>query len=711
MPHPAPAAKPFVDTRKKNTQALDGQHRHRHLLLQDVGIYNPSEPAAVRCRSAFLPPISSTFPPPISSTFPPPISSTFPPPISSTFLQPTVPPALLLVPSRPISATALLPSAFLPLTAPPALSLVSSKPRSATALLPSSREPRLTRSKSAAPPPRLQHRHPARPARIGLLLAIDSAFFVIELTVGASRLPSFLSSFPFCYAVHSLALVADAFHMLNDVLSLCVGLWAVRVADTGSSKTYTYGWQRAETLGALVNGVFLVALCMSIFLEAIQRFVEVQKVKNPKLVLIVGCLGLASNILGLLLFHDHSHGDGEGGEHSHAHDPVSHAERGHSHAHAADDVHADANEAGPHAHAHSFTKADEENATLSQRSISISTPNRKSISNGEVPLRHSHRASGSFGRGFGSLDGIHVHPSAFRNEIIQAARLEAQEESEQSAEEDALLDEDGGPNEASNILSNGSPSRKHNYGSLHNRTRSFYDHSRHQHNQPHDAHDAGHGHSHGDLNMRGVFLHVLGDALGNIGVIATALIIWLCSFPGRYYFDPAISLVITAIILWSAIPLCKAASRILLQAVPVGLNIDKIKEDIEDLDRVIECHHLHVWQLSGSKLIASLHVKVDCDIQGSGSASYMHLAREIRQCLHGYGIHSSTIQPEFTSSSADVDAPDAQPDAGGPDSSSAPPTAGSKAASENDCLLDCGDNCAAGKMCCPAPGSENGKGK
>ena len=43
------------------------------------------------------------------------------------------------------------------------------------------------------------------------------------------------------YTVHSLALVADAFHMLNDVLSLCVGLWAVRVANTGSSKMYTYG--------------------------------------------------------------------------------------------------------------------------------------------------------------------------------------------------------------------------------------------------------------------------------------------------------------------------------------------------------------------------------------------------------------------------------------------------------------------------------------
>jgi zinc transporter 1 len=212
--------------------------------------------------------------------------------------------------------------------------------------------------------------------------------------------------------------------------------------------------------------------------------------------------------------------------------------------------------------------------------------------------------------------------------------------------------------------------------------------------------------------MRGVFLHVMGDALGNIGVIASALIIWLTHFPGRYYFDPGISLVITIIILYSAIPLCKAASRILLQAVPVGLSIDEITDDIESLPRVISAHHLHVWQLSDTKLVASLHVKVDCEVEGAGSASYMHLAREIRGCLHGYGIHSSTIQPEFTP----------QPDAGASSDAAngqlnpAQAANSSKAASVNSegptCLLECGDNCAGSKMCCPTDGkngSQTGK--
>jgi solute carrier family 30 (zinc transporter), member 1 len=529
--------------------------------------------------------------------------------------------------------------------------------------------------------------------------------------------------------------------MLNDVLSLCVGLWAVRVANTGSSNMYTYGWQRAETLGALVNGVFLVALCLSIFLEAIQRFVEPQVVTNPKLVLIVGCMGLASNIMGLFLFHDHGHSHGEEGEHPHSHgsDPVSIAEEGHAHAHKDTETRAVQDQSGSVAdvlpqvkvagfqpsRSHDFTKSDEDNTTLS---TTTTTPTRKSTgATADIHPRHSRRrTSGSFGRGFGSVDNLHIHPASFRNDIIQASKLEESPESE-TEEEEALLDDDGSPNETSHIFANGigspksSPQKYATYGSLSKRRSYDYSHADHHHNQPKDTsggHGHGHGHSHGDLNMRGVFLHVLGDALGNIGVIASALIIWLTTFPGRYYFDPGISLVITVIILWSAIPLCRAASRILLQAVPMGMSIDEIRADIEALDRVIEAHHLHVWQLSDTKLVASLHVKVDCEVQGSGSQSYMHLAREIRRCLHGYGIHSSTIQPEFTTPAEQAALMDAINNEEGGGGNVSPGTTnaggqGSKAASLSEgrtCLLDCSNICAQSQQCCPpGPGSVDGK--
>jgi zinc transporter 1 len=63
------------------------------------------------------------------------------------------------------------------------------------------------------------------------------------------------------------------------------------------------------------------------------------------------------------------------------------------------------------------------------------------------------------------------------------------------------------------------------------------------------------GHTHGSMNMRALVLHVLGDALGNVGVIATGLVIWLTEWKYKFYFDPIISLVITVIIFSSALPL------------------------------------------------------------------------------------------------------------------------------------------------------------
>lgn len=69
------------------------------------------------------------------------------------------------------------------------------------------------------------------------------------------------------------------------------------------------------------------------------------------------------------------------------------------------------------------------------------------------------------------------------------------------------------------------------------------------------GHSHSHGHSHGSMNMRALMLHVMGDALGNIGVIVTGLIIWLTKWSGRFYLDPAVSIIITIIIFTSALPL------------------------------------------------------------------------------------------------------------------------------------------------------------
>lgn len=65
----------------------------------------------------------------------------------------------------------------------------------------------------------------------------------------------------------------------------------------------TFGWARAEVLGALVNAVFLVALCFSITVEAFKRFIEMETIHDPELLVVVGGVGLLVNLIGLFLFH------------------------------------------------------------------------------------------------------------------------------------------------------------------------------------------------------------------------------------------------------------------------------------------------------------------------------------------------------------------------------------------------------------------------
>lgn len=142
------------------------------------------------------------------------------------------------------------------------------------------------------------------------MMFLTSSFFIVEIVVG--------------YVTNSMALVADSFHMLSDVASLLVGFLALRYSALGKrTHKYTFGYVRSEVLGALVNAVFLVALCFSIFVESMKRVVIAEEVDNPILVLIVGSIGLVVNIIGLFLFHQHGHSHG-----GHGH---SHGGHGHSH--------------------------------------------------------------------------------------------------------------------------------------------------------------------------------------------------------------------------------------------------------------------------------------------------------------------------------------------------------------------------------------------
>lgn len=530
----------------------------------------------------------------------------------------------------------------------------------------------------------------SKTTRISIMLAIDIAFFLVELISG--------------FMVHSLALMADAFHMLNDIISLIIGLWAVTIATRATTNRFSYGWVRAEILGAFFNAVFLIALCISIILEAITRFVEPQEVSNPKLILIVGCCGLASNLVGFFVLgghghdHGHSHGhDDHGHEHVHQHDEIAAAEEGR-----ADSTTALVGHPGP------VRDVIPEVVVSGTQSAETTRPDSNRTLFSETWERR--RANSLKRSRFTSIDELNIHPASFRQDIIDRSSQEDNETDESSGEDSTTVEtairDESAVDENSPLMTkdtgkdNGTISKdKHaRLPVCHNRRDSGV-HDDHHHTQPKSKSKKGHGHNHADMGMNAMVLHVLGDALGNVGVIITALVIWLTEWPGRYYADPTVSLFITLIILKSAIPLTKATSKVLLQATPDHLDLEDIKDDIQRLPGVVSCHHVHIWQLSDTKVVASLHVQIAFPITDEGGAKYMKLAKQARKCLHAYGIHSATIQPEFC---LDQNCNHLEEGSLPMDGQLSPLHYPSKVEPSDGCLLNCVDDCM-DQGCCSLP--------
>jgi len=404
-------------------------------------------------------------------------------------------------------------------------------------------------------------RYTGKRCRLLSMFGLTTTYFVVELVVG--------------HLTNSMALIADSFHMLSDIAALIIAFVSVKMAPKSWDKN-TYGWARAEVLGALVNAVFLVALCFSITMESLKRFYEPEDIHDPKLILTVGALGLVVNLLGLCLFHEHGgHGHSHGGGHSHDR-------------------------------------------------------------------------------------GTHSHISAL-----------------------ATREGEGEKNDNANLTSVTVQSGK--------------EHG-HQHGHSHKHGEADTG---GNLNMRGVFLHVMADALGSVIVIISAVIMWQApEWPYTVYVDPALSLFMVMLMMWSVWPLLIESALILLQTVPTHIDIEKLKRKLlENIDGILAVHEFHIWQLAGDRIIASAHIRC------LNLSEYMKIAENVKEFFHNEGIHSTTIQPEFVEVNGQgKKGYGFHGFGGGP-------------LNEDDCVLGCpkapemeAPSCQKAKCCVPTKDEKNGAG-
>jgi cobalt-zinc-cadmium efflux system protein len=146
-----------------------------------------------------------------------------------------------------------------------------------------------------------------------------------------------------------------------------------------------------------------------------------------------------------------------------------------------------------------------------------------------------------------------------------------------------------------------------------------------------------HRHAHENLNVRGAYLHVIGDLLGSVGAIAAGVVILAT---GWVPIDAIVSAVIALLILYSAWNLVREAAEVLLESAPAHVDVDAILSDLAGVEGLDDIHDVHVWTLTSGFVALSAHGVID------DPAHHTRILDEVRERMRAHGIEHVTFQIE-----------------------------------------------------------------
>jgi cobalt-zinc-cadmium efflux system protein len=143
-----------------------------------------------------------------------------------------------------------------------------------------------------------------------------------------------------------------------------------------------------------------------------------------------------------------------------------------------------------------------------------------------------------------------------------------------------------------------------------------------------------------DVNIRSAFLHMLGDTVSTAAVIVGGFVIL---WTGSAWIDPALSIGIAIMIVWSSVGILRETLNILLEGTPRGINVDQITAAIMGVAGVNDVHDLHVWSLGSESHAMSCHIAI-ADIPPSASGVILHSVNDMLR--ERFRITHTTIQFE-----------------------------------------------------------------
>ena len=420
--------------------------------------------------------------------------------------------------------------------------------------------------------------------RLLAFLAVNTAFMLVEFACGAAN--------------NSIGLLSDACHMLFDNASIAVAMYAVAMARKSRNRVFNYGFGRFEVLAGFANGVFLVFVSLLIVLESIERIMEPQEMSTENLML-VSVLGLVVNVAGLVACqeaHSHAHlGGGECTMHGHFHG-----------AGACTDDHGSAQE-----------------IVLSPTCLHVAM----SADDGEIIVVDPE--SGEHLHVFWGFPGHAVSFSDDGDEVLSTSPgwPESGEECGWNVETGEVTR--GNPPPPPTTSAGAVAAAGGGGGGI----------------------GAGMGAAAAalaDHNMRAMFLHILADTLGSVGVIiSTALVQWR----GWVWTDPAAAVFIAVLILLSTFPLLQQSAELLMQRLPSQHEptVRAALDEVSALPGVSGVLRSQFWCHTPKELVGSVTVTA---ASGADRAAVM---RGVRGVLAGAKVAHASVQVEEDKGSSGMD--------------------------------------------------------
>lgn len=386
--------------------------------------------------------------------------------------------------------------------------------------------------------------------KLWLVSAICLVFMAIEVTGG--------------YLAGSIAIMSDAAHLFSDLLGFLISIVSIYISRRKATAQMSFGYHRAEVIGALVSVCIIWGLTLWLLYEASKRIMNPGEV-NGFIMLLTAIIGFIFNIvMGTVLAYqgiDHN-------LHHHHEDEAAHQ-------------HQQLEAALKRSNTISPRGKDMEKLGTLKHSLTVKIADNKE-SHKHDTHKHEHSTS------------AHEHSHEHILEMNKKAH-------------------------GNELISDQSDDHSHNEG------------------PDSHAHSHGHGHAHGEnVNLRAALVHVMGDALQNLGVVLAGLIIYF--FPEYSIADPICTYVFSIIVTFTTIRILKDCIAVLMEGSPLEFNIEQLTRDLNNVRGVEDIHDLHVWSLSVGKLSLSCHL--------TSSNPQISLKKASKLCRDKYKITHSTIQVE-----------------------------------------------------------------